>query len=224
MSTTGSTPPDAPVVSKITDEIKKEVKEEVKELERGEIDTVETPARYLAYLGRYRNLFIASSRYLAYSSDVGEAFRPVTSPFFVNAMYGVSFAYVGFDVAYEGYKAKIAGAPTDVVGMTVLKRGIFQGLASLLMPAITIHTVVHQSARLFKNSANITLKKWGPTAIGLCVVPALPIMFDHPIETAVDKVFEKLEGGGGKTLPMNPIEKEKVLEAVVNKENKEKVE
>ncbi|KAF9283498.1 hypothetical protein BGZ68_005318 [Mortierella alpina] len=220
MSAPSSPPPasDAPLATKITEE----VKHEVHELEQGEIDTVETPARYLAYLARYKNLFMASSRYLAYSSDVGEAFRPITTPVFVNAMYGVSFAYVGFDVAYEGYKAKIAGASNDVVGMTVVKRGIFQGLASLLMPAITIHTVVHQSGKIFKNSANATLKKWGPTAIGLCVVPALPIMFDHPIETAVDKVFEMLEGGGGKTLPMNPTEKEKVLDAVINQ--KEKVE
>ncbi|KAG0303576.1 hypothetical protein BGZ98_006524 [Dissophora globulifera] len=206
--------PDSPIVAKVT----QEVKDEVRHLEQGEVDTVETNARYLAYLARYRNLFVASSRYLAYSSDVGEAFRPVTSRLFVNSLYGVSFAYVGFDVAYEGYKAKIAGAPNDAVGMTVLKRGIFQGLASLLMPAITIHTVVHQSGKIFKHSANAALKRWGPTAIGLAVVPALPIMFDHPIETAVDKVFEMLEGGGGKTLPMNPTEKEKVLEAVAQKE------
>ncbi|KAF9408785.1 hypothetical protein BGZ94_002187 [Podila epigama] len=198
----------------LAEKVVQEVKEEVKDLQQGNVDTVETNARYLAYLARYKSLFVASSRYLAYSSDVGEAFRPVTQPWFVNAMYGVSFAYVGFDVGYEGYKAHIAGAPSDVVGMTVLKRGIFQGLASLLLPAITIHTVVHQSAKLFKNTANTTLKRWGPTAIGLAVVPALPIMFDHPIETAVDKVFAKLEGGGGKTLPMNPNEKEKVLDAV----------
>ncbi|KAG0369947.1 mitochondrial 18 KDa protein-domain-containing protein [Gamsiella multidivaricata] len=221
MSTPASSTPDAPIVSKITQEIKHEVKQEVRELEEGQVDTVETNARYLAYLARYKNLFVASSRYLAYSSDVGEAFRPVTTPLFVNAMYGVSFAYVGFDVAYEGYKAKMAGAPNDAVGMTVLKRGIFQGLASLLMPAITIHTVVHQSAKIFKNSANVTLKRWGPTAIGICVVPALPIMFDHPIETAVDKVFEMLEGGGGKTLPMNPADKQKVLDATLNKEKVE---
>ncbi|KAF9204170.1 hypothetical protein BGZ49_005616 [Haplosporangium sp. Z 27] len=212
--------PTSEAVKKVTEDIKQEVKEEVRELEEGEIDTVETPARYLAYLARYKSLFVASSRYLAYSSDVGEAFRPVTAPLFVNAMYGVSFAYVAFDVAYEGYKAKLTGSSNEVIGMTVLKRGIFQTLASLALPAITIHTVVHQSGRLFKNSANITLKKWGPTAIGLCVVPALPIMFDHPVETAVDKVFEMLEGGGGKTLPMNPKDKERVLDSM----KKEKVE
>ncbi|KAF9575324.1 hypothetical protein BGW38_008238 [Lunasporangiospora selenospora] len=208
-----STDANAPIASKI--------QQEVQELEQGEVDTVETPARYLAYLGRYRNLFIASSRYLAYSSDVGEAFRPVTSKVFVNSMYGVSFAYVGFDVVYEGYKAKMAGADDAVVRNTVIKRTVFQGLASLVLPAVTIHTVVHQSAKLFKSSANATLKRWGPTAIGLMVVPALPYMFDHPIETVVDRVFEQLEGGGGKTLPMNPIEKEKVLSAVLAKEKTE---
>ncbi|KAF9026579.1 hypothetical protein BGZ52_006470 [Haplosporangium bisporale] len=163
--------------------------------EASQIDTVDTNARYLAYLARYKTLFMASSRYLAYSSDVGEAFRPVAGLRFVNAMYGVSFAYVGFD-------AKLAGASNNEIGMTVAKRGIFQGLASLVMPAITIHTVVHQSGRLFKNAASVTLRRWGPTAIGLAVVPALPYMFDHPIETMVDRVFEMLEGSGGKTLPL----------------------
>ncbi|KAF9113237.1 hypothetical protein BGX27_001984 [Mortierella sp. AM989] len=217
----GSSAPETPIITKFAEEIKQEVKEDIHEFEQGQIDTVETPARYLAYLARYKNLFAASSRYLAYSSDVGEAFRPVTTPLFVNAMYGVSFAYVGFDVAYEGYKAKISGAPNDAIGMTVLKRGIFQGLASLLLPAITIHTVVHQSGKLFKNAANVTLRKWGPTAIGLCIVPALPIMFDHPVETAVDRVFEMLEGGGGKSLPMNPKDKERVMDAAMNKEKVE---
>lgn len=33
----------------------------------------------------------------------------------------------------------------------------------------------------------------GPTVAGLCVVPALPFLFDHPVEYAVDKVFEQAE-------------------------------
>ncbi|KAF9436912.1 hypothetical protein BGZ76_002576 [Entomortierella beljakovae] len=201
---------EAPVITKISEEIKQNVKEDILELEQGEIDTVDTPARYLAYLARYRKIISASSRYLAYSSDVGEAFRPITSTFFVNSMYAVSFAYVGFDIGYEGYKAKKAGHSTEEVRSIVIKRGVFQGLASLLLPAVTIHTVVHQSAKLFKDSANVNLKKWGPTAIGLCVVPLLPVMFDHPVETAVDRVFEMLEGGGGKTFPLNTHDKEKV--------------
>ncbi|KAG0039693.1 hypothetical protein BGZ82_007135 [Podila clonocystis] len=207
-ATTTSTTTAAPLLSSVS-KVSQELQYEAKALELGQVDTVDTNARYLAYLGRYKSLMMASSRYLAYSSDVGEAFRPVAGLRFVNGMYGVSFAYVGFDVAYEGYKAKLAGASNNEVGMTVVKRGIFQGLASLVMPAITIHTVVHQSGKLFKNAASVTLRRWGPTAIGLAVVPALPYMFDHPIETMVDRVFEMLEGSGGKTLSLSP-EKAKI--------------
>ncbi|KAG0329703.1 hypothetical protein BG000_011998 [Podila horticola] len=204
MSTTTATPTTTStrLMSSVS-KVNQELQHEATALEQGHVDTVDTNARYLAYLARYKSLIMASSRYLAYSSDVGEAFRPVAGLRFVNAMYGVSFAYVGFDVAYEGYKAKLAGASNNKIGMTVAKRGIFQSLASLVMPAITIHTVVHQSGKLFKNAASVTLRRWGPTAIGLAVVPALPYMFDHPIETMVDRVFEMLEGSGGKTTPLS---------------------
>ncbi|KAF9325077.1 hypothetical protein BG006_011419 [Podila minutissima] len=202
-TTTSATTATDPLLSSVS-KVNQGLQHEATALEQGQVDTVDTNARYLAYLARYKSLMMVSSRYLAYSSDVGEAFRPVAGMRFVNAMYGVSFAYVGFDVAYEGYKAKLAGASNNEIGMTVAKRGIFQGLASLVMPAITIHTVVHQSGKLFKNLASVTLRRWGPTAIGLAVVPALPYMFDHPIETMVDRVFEMLEGSGGKTLPLSP--------------------
>lgn len=76
---------------------------------KGEIDSLETKARYLGYLGRLRTALVASSRYLAYTSDVGEAFRPIAHPAIVTAAYGISWAYLGLDVGYEGYKAHHAG-------------------------------------------------------------------------------------------------------------------
>lgn len=48
---------------------------------------------------------ILGSRYLAYSSDVGESFRPIIPPHLVTATYVISWTYVLGDVAYEGYKA-----------------------------------------------------------------------------------------------------------------------
>ena len=45
------------------------------------------------------------SRYSAYSSDVGEAFRPIAPPMVVNASYAIAFGYVGLDIAYNGYRA-----------------------------------------------------------------------------------------------------------------------
>lgn len=49
---------------------------------------------------------ITGSRYVAYTSDIGEAFRPVVPPMLVTAGYAVSWAYLIGDVGYEGYKAK----------------------------------------------------------------------------------------------------------------------
>lgn len=63
------------------------------------------PSRYAAYAMRLRTLITSTSRYVAYTSDIGEAFRPLTSPTFVRACYGISWAYLLGDVGYAGYKA-----------------------------------------------------------------------------------------------------------------------
>lgn len=76
---------------------------------KGEVDSLDSKARYLAYAGRLRTALVASSRYLAYTSDVGEAFRPIVPPAVVTAAYGISWAYLGLDVGYEGYKSVHAG-------------------------------------------------------------------------------------------------------------------
>lgn len=71
----------------------------------GKFDSLEGKARYLAYAGRLRTALAASTRYLAYTSDVGEAFRPIVPPAIVTAAYGISWLYLGLDVGYEGYKS-----------------------------------------------------------------------------------------------------------------------
>lgn len=61
-------------------------KEDAKVVNQAE--TTDTPARYLAYFARLRGLVAVNAaaasgmaRYLAYTSDVGEAFRPVGTLF-----------------------------------------------------------------------------------------------------------------------------------------------
>lgn len=73
------------------------------------------------------------------------------------------------------------------------KRGIFQGLASMGLPALTIHSAVRYSSVLFKNVKTKALKTYGPVSIGLGIVPLLPYIFDEPVEHAVDYVFDKGE-------------------------------
>ena len=73
----------------------------------------------------------------------------------------------------------------------VVKRGVFQSLASMAFPMITIHSLVKYSAKtIFANVKNAKIKAWGPTSLGLGIVPFLPYLFDHPVEIAVDKIFD----------------------------------
>ncbi|GAA5809380.1 hypothetical protein MFLAVUS_002788 [Mucor flavus] len=160
---------------------------------KGEIDSLDSNARYLAYAGRLRTALVASTRYLAYTSDVGEAFRPIVPPFIVTAAYGISWLYLGLDVSYEGYKSVHAGMDNASIATTVVKRGVFQSLASMAFPMMTIHSIVKYSAIGFKNVKNTKVRAWGPTLLGLGIVPFLPYIFDEPIEHIVDKVFKPIE-------------------------------
>ncbi|CAD6585230.1 MAG: hypothetical protein CYPHOPRED_002999 [Cyphobasidiales sp. Tagirdzhanova-0007] len=171
----------------------------------GEVDSTETKARYLALLGRIRPVLLPATRYLAYTSDIGEAFRPVVNRRLVSTAYGVSIAYVVGDIGYEGYKASLdrkdrlqAGGPHGMgpsteIGLRIARRAVFQGFASLVLPAVTIHAAVRYSAPIFLRSQNTRVKGWGPTAVGLAIVPLLPIMYDHPVEYITDKAFDYLE-------------------------------
>ncbi|KAJ3391770.1 hypothetical protein HDU84_005332 [Entophlyctis sp. JEL0112] len=154
-----------------------------------DFDTVESPFRYLGLVGRLRNVVIAQSRLLAYTSEVGEAFRPIASPIFVTGAYAVSWAYVIGDVGFESYKMRRHGASDVDVARTAVERGIFQSLASMVLPAFTVHWIVHQTAGFFKNKTGL-LKRFGPSACGLSTIPLLPLIFDKPVEHATEFVFD----------------------------------
>jgi len=171
------------------------------QIARGDIDSTETNARYLGYLARFRPVLIASSRYLAYTSDVGESFRPVVAPKTVTAAYGISWAYLIGDVVYESWKAKGRAsemAPdhvSQVVGLTFAKRAIFQATASMLLPSLTIHSIVKYTALFIKKQGiqNIRVRQWLPSALGLGTIPFLPFLFDEPVENLTDSTFDRLE-------------------------------
>ncbi|KAI0189291.1 mitochondrial 18 KDa protein-domain-containing protein [Xylaria flabelliformis] len=187
-------------------------------------DSTESNVRYAAYANRLRTIMLSAHRYVAYTSDIGESFRPVAHPWLVRSAYGVSWAYILGDVSYEGYKAywqnqrvlnpqlelseraqKATGlsslispdikpgivSPLEDYRTVVVQRGIFQSLASMGLPAFTIHSVVRYSGRAMKDVKNKTLRVWGPIGLGLAVVPFLPKLFDQPVENAVEWVFHK---------------------------------
>lgn len=140
----------------------------------------DTAARYSAY-----------AHFLAYASDVGESFRSVLPPAAVTATYGIAGMYMIGDIAYAGYaESQKPGTTSSHIGKTVAHSTVFQGLASLSLPFLVIHNAVHLSEKhIFKTMQNAFLKRWGPSAVALAIIPALPIA-DEPIEKFIDWVFD----------------------------------
>ncbi|KAI9799379.1 MAG: hypothetical protein M1833_004079 [Piccolia ochrophora] len=192
-------------------------------------DSTASSVRYAAYATRIRTILASAHRYVAYTSDIGESFRPVAHPWLVRSAYGVSWAYLGGDVAHEGYKAywrnkKVlhpthaevkarwsavdavaqpvdvphggeevgtAVSPIDDWRTVVVQRAVFQGLASMGLPAFTIHSIVRYSGRALKDARNGLVRSYAPIGLGLAAVPFLPFIFDKPVEEAVDWTFHK---------------------------------
>ncbi|KAG6002705.1 hypothetical protein E4U21_002814 [Claviceps maximensis] len=194
--------------------------------------TTDTKLRYAAYATRIRTILLSAHRYVAYTSDIGESFRPVAHPKLVRAAYGISWLYIIGDVSHEGYRAywhnqrilnpqlrltsrqeKITGlsaahssdlapgvvSPLEDWRTVMVQRGLFQSLASMGLPAFTIHSVVRYSGQALKKVKNPAVRTWGPIGLGLSVVPFLPRLFDEPVENAVEWAFHKgFEAFGGK--------------------------
>lgn len=49
--------------------------------------------------------------------------------------------------------------------VVMAKRGVFQGLASMGLPALTIHSIVRYSGRMMKNSKSVFLRTWAPVGV-----------------------------------------------------------
>lgn len=176
---------------------------------------------------------LSAHRYVAYTSDIGESFRPIAHPYLVKGAYGVSWLYLIGDVSHEGYKAyvrnqktlfpekylveqqpagsqdgtdsikdkaagvlnrakevaknatntegvKYGGANSALTGGQIVpghvpaiedyravmaQRAIFQAVASMGLPAFTIHSIVRYSGRALKDAKNKTLRTWGPIGV-----------------------------------------------------------
>jgi mitochondrial fission process protein 1 len=163
-------------------------------------DSTDTNYRYAAYAARARTILLSAHRYVAYTSDIGESFRPIAHPWLVRGAYGISWAYLIGDVSHEGYKAycrnqrllhpspevvkQATGTKSNVTPETVsamaknvhipaledyravvVQRAVFQSIASMGLPAFTIHSIVRYSGRALKNVKNTTLRTWGPIGV-----------------------------------------------------------
>ena len=164
--------------------------------------TTDSNLRYAAYASRLRTILLSAHRYVAYTSDIGESFRPIAHPWLIRGAYGVSWAYLVGDVGHEGYKAYVRSqqilhpVASEVVSTersneiikkpngpninqepghvpviedfrsVMIQRAVFQSVASMGLPAFTIHSIVRYSGRALKNAKNTRIRTYGP--IGVC--------------------------------------------------------
>ncbi len=153
-----------------------------------EIDSIHedlSASRYIAYVG----IAARAARYLAFTSDVGEAFRPVISRTAVRATYGISWLYCIGDVVHESRKASKRGVEGTDLARFATERAVFQAVASMGVPAFLIHSTVNVMKKV---TAGTKYARWGPSACGLAVIPFLPVFLDEPAEKSIEWVFHKV--------------------------------
>ena len=139
-----------------------------------------------AGMAKAKAMGAANMRYTAYSSDVGEAFRPVISDWAVKATYGLAISYIAGEVGYTTWREY--KKPDGDALRALCHASIFQGVASLAVPMVIIHQAVHATQALTKRVGRFT--RWGPTCAGLALIPVLPYAVDHPCEVAIDCAFD----------------------------------
>ena len=142
-------------------------------------------------------VLLARLRLTAFTSEVGESLRPVIPGWQVACAYGVSWLYVFIDVAVRGAE-QWASAPGDPARLTrlVAYSSIFHTVATMLIPAVLIHAAVHGVQHLVRRYAVrrgllALFATWLPTFVGIALIPAM-LLFDHPVEMLLDKLFEAL--------------------------------
>ncbi|XP_059610872.1 mitochondrial fission process protein 1 [Phlebotomus argentipes] len=128
-------------------------------------------------------------RYLGYSNEVGESFRPLIKKIFVHLSYGIAVSYVCADVcdkSYKVYKRPSGGAKAAAVAAGDVF--LWQMLASVIIPGFTINRICWGTGKLLKMAHQKGLiKKWVPTCVGLVSIPVII----HPIDNFVDALMEK---------------------------------
>jgi fission process protein 1 len=143
-------------------------------------------------------------RLTAFTSEIGESFRPLVPLWKVQAAYAVSWLYVSIDVLLRTCDEWAVRGRTLRVLRTFVFFSVFHTVATMLFPAILIHQAVHHAEHLVQylvgrfwrvvpspQKVRQLVLTFVPTLIGIALIPVCPV-FDHPIEHFLESLFSRL--------------------------------
>ena len=145
----------------------------------------------IARVMRTMNNVMIGSRPLAYASELGESVRPLVPKFLVKSLYGISWAYVILDTIAKTYSVRDQGR--EKMAVYAMDLAIWHSLASMALPAFTIHSIVKYSGKVIKKCSDPASKfgKFGPTIIGLCSIPFIIHPLDHVTDFSMNNTLRK---------------------------------
>lgn len=92
-------------------------------------------------------------------------------------------------MVYNTVEEHVKGSPPLTVLRTAVHAATFQSIASVLVPSILIHQVVHTVHHLATRLPPGRMRGWLPTVVGVMCIPLMPYI-DHPVEHAIDVAFD----------------------------------
>lgn len=126
----------------------------------------------------------------AYTSEVGEAVRPIVPKPVIWLGYGLSFGYVFADIGLKLHDIK--DKPNDEIFWKGIDLSLWHASASIVVPAITIHTIVESVTKIQNNLIKRgkvlppRFRAMFPSAIGLLSIFGII----HPIDKGTDYMLD----------------------------------
>lgn len=137
-------------------------------------------------------------RLLGYANEVGEAFRSLIHVNLVRLSYAVASTYVLVDTTDKVVKAdklKCPGAREQQRKLltTAVDTLVWQALASIIVPGVTINRVCALSLFLLKRYSRLQLQtcKWATTGVGLSCIPFIVSPIDHGVHVLMDRTIRQ---------------------------------
>jgi len=154
------------------------------------------PANKKALYGIMRS--IADQRMLlAYQSELGEAFRPVSHVYFVRALYALSIGYVLADIGVNAMQDHDAGMDSARVAYRAIDLTVWHTFASMVLPTYSVHEIVKYSGMFMNKLPQLEnlpqVRKWVPVFLGLFSIFGTPLAhwLDHGVTWVMDNTSRK---------------------------------